>query len=115
MAAINGKFKNNLTYFRDNSHPGLISMTRKDGSKLDISSPDSRQEENECLDSVVVEAASRKETKTLIWITAKDKSNKHSILLTFEFRLRSSSPLCSENWKARKVCHQCLIPLNIVE
>jgi hypothetical protein len=23
--------------------------------------------------------------------------------------------LCSENWKARKVCHQCLIPLNIVE
>lgn len=50
-------------------------MTRKDGSKLDNNSPDSRQEENECLDSVVVEAASRKETKTLIWITAKDKNS----------------------------------------
>lgn len=105
MAATNGKFQNHLTYFRDNSHPGLISMTRKDGSKLDNNSPDSRQEENECLDSVVVEAASRKETKTLIWITAKDKSNKHSILLTFEFRLRPSSTLCSENWQAWKICY----------
>lgn len=90
----------NGCYQWDNSHPGLISMTRKDGSKLDNNAPDSRQEESECLDSVIVEAASRKETKTLIWITAKDKSNKHSIILTFEFRFRLSSSLRSENWEA---------------
>jgi hypothetical protein len=26
-------------------------------------------------------------------------------LLTFEFRLRPSSTLCSENWQAWKVCY----------
>ena len=84
-------------------------MTRQDGSSLD----NSRQEQNECLESVIVEAAARKETKTLIWITAKDKSNEHSLFKltnlftiaetfanTFAFRFWISTQMCSENWQA---------------
>ena len=75
MAAIHGKFKLLITkiILRENSNPSLVSMTDFYGRSLD-SGNNSGTNLNECVSSVFLEPLTMRETKTLTWITATDKS-----------------------------------------
>lgn len=79
MAAICGKFQslNCLTTFadfRENSNPSLVSMTDQSGRSLDGGPQGSgTQGSQKCIDRVFLEPRTMRETKTLTWITARDR------------------------------------------
>ena len=75
MAVTHGKFTkySDLLIFRENSNPSLIKMTDFYGRSLD-SGNNSGTNQNGCVSSVFLEPLTMRETKTLTWITATDRS-----------------------------------------
>ena len=66
--------------FRHNSHPHLVSMYDIYGNSLD--NTDRQQGSHECHSSVLIEARTEKNTKSIILITAKDLSKFYNSLFT---------------------------------
>ena len=79
MAATCGKYQSQTCLttfadFRENSNPSLVSMTDQSGRSLDGGAEaGGTQGSPKCIDRVYLEARTSRETKTLTWITARDR------------------------------------------
>ena len=105
MAAINGKLvhlSHNLDCFRENTNPALISMTDGDGRSLDGGTQGTGgQGSHRCMSRVFLSPVTNRETKTLTWITARDRGKSTEYLSSLidnfaYYRLWSSVAMPSE-------------------
>ena len=105
MAVTHGKFTkySDLLIFRENSNPSLIKMTDFYGRSLD-SGNNSGTNQNGCVSSVFLEPLTMRETKTLTWITATDRS-KYLKLDSIFHRLWTGASMSSQGRSNIKAQH----------